>query len=147
MNLEGVSPEKRESKLLQQAREESRRPFDLSTGPLLRAALWRIAPSEHVILLVAHRMACDEASLKVLLRQLTSRYGIARETATVVGPAPLQYSEYAARQSMVSEEHILYWKQHLAGAPSSLDLPTDRPRPPQRTFHGASRPSRLRSLC
>jgi amino acid adenylation domain-containing protein len=29
-----------------------------------------------------------------------------------------------------------YWQHQLAGAPQTLDLPTDRPRPPIQTFHG-----------
>jgi amino acid adenylation domain-containing protein len=33
---------------------------------------------------------------------------------------------------------LSYWKQKLAGILPALELPTDRPRPPVRTFHGAT---------
>ena len=35
------------------------------------------------------------------------------------------------------EAQLAYWRAQLAGAPTVLELPTDRPRPPVQTFHGA----------
>src|SRR5262249_49434663 len=35
------------------------------------------------------------------------------------------------------DTQLSYWKQHLAGAPAVLDLPTDRPRPAVQSFRGA----------
>ena len=138
-NLEGVPTEEREARLLQLIPEEARRPFDLSRAPLLRAFLWRLSSSDYVFLSVAHRIVCDQASLEVLLRQLALRYdtGQTAETCTAVQP-PLQFSELVSRQGRVSEEHISYWKQKLAGAPSTLDLPIDRPRLREQSFDGAS---------
>jgi len=139
VDLEGVSEKEREATLSQLAREETRRSFDLSRAPLLRASLWRTAPSEYVFFLVAHRIVCDEASLGVLLRQMALRYGSCQSGETVAGVrAPMQYSEFVSCQERVSKEQISYWKQRLAGAPPSLDLLSDRPRPPEQTFHGAS---------
>jgi amino acid adenylation domain-containing protein len=94
---------------------------------------------EYVFLLVAHRIVCDEASLGVLLREMALCYGTSQSgDAWVSRQTPLQYSEFVSRQGRASEERISYWKQRLAGAPASLDLPTDRTRPPQQTFSGAS---------
>jgi len=139
VDLQGASPEERDAKLVQLAREETQRPFDLSSSPLLRASLWRVAPLEHVFLLVAHCIVCDEASLQVLVRQVALRYGTGQSGESRVATQPLmQYGQYVSRQGQVSQEHISYWKQRLAGAPSSLDLPIDRLRPPEQTFRGAS---------
>jgi len=139
LDLECVEPEEREVRLSLLAREESRRPFDLSQGSLLRASLWRLAPLDHVFLLVAHRIGCDEASLEVLLREMALRYGTSQKgDAWTAVPAPMQYSESISCPVGASEEQISYWTQRLAGAPSGLDLPTDRPRPPEQTFSGAS---------
>jgi len=139
VDLDCVSPEECGARLLQRTREEARRPFDLSIGPLLRASLWRVAPLEHVLLLVAHRIVCDEASLGVLLGQIALRYGPSQNSEKRAdGRAALQYSEFASRQGGVTEEQIGYWKRQLAEAPSGLDLPLDRLRPPEQTFNGAS---------
>jgi non-ribosomal peptide synthetase component F len=55
---------------------------------------------------------------------------------------PVQYADYTVWQreflsGEVLDKQLAYWKQHLAGAPASLDLPTDRPRPPVQTHRGA----------
>src|ERR1700719_3710844 len=67
VDLEAIPTDQRETKLFQLAREEVRRSFNVSNGPLLRASLWRLAPLESVLLLVAHRIVCDEPSLELLL--------------------------------------------------------------------------------
>ena len=144
VDMEGVLPEEREARLSQLTREEMQRPFDLSKCPLLQSFLWRVTPSEYVFLLVAHRIVCDEASLGALVRQLALRYGAGQSgELRAAAQTPMQYSEYVSRQGGVSEEHISYWKQRLAGAPSSLDLPIDRLRPPEQAFHGALLPFSL----
>src|ERR1700687_1803933 len=137
VGLEGVSAEERGTRLSQLAREEARRAFDLSSGPLLRASLWRVAPLEYVFLLVAHRIVCDEASLGVLLREVALCYGTSQSgDAWAARQTPLPYSEFVSHQGKASEERISYWKQRLAGAPASLGLPTERNGPPQQTFFG-----------
>ena len=139
LGWEGVSSEEREARLSQLAREEARRPFDLSRGPLLRASLWCLTSSEYVLLLVAHRIVCDEASLGILLRETALRYGTStRADQGAARPAPIQYRRFVSGQGTVSAEQISYWEQQLAGAPSSVDLPIDRTRPTEQTFSGAS---------
>jgi amino acid adenylation domain-containing protein len=139
LDLESVPQEEREARLSELAREEARRPFDLSKGPLLRAFLWRLAPLEHVFLLVAHRIVCDEISLDVLLHEMALRCRNA-QSGGAKGPlrTPLQYDELISRSVQDSEAQISYWKERLAGAPSGLDLPLDHTRPPEQTFPGAS---------
>jgi non-ribosomal peptide synthetase component F len=58
---------------------------------------------------------------------------------------PVQYADFAVWQRQwlsgdVLEAQLSYWKQQLAGAPHFLDLPTDRPRPPEPSFRGAQEP-------
>jgi amino acid adenylation domain-containing protein len=139
-DLHGASPQEREAALIQSARDDARRPFDISSAPLLRAChySYRLAPLENVLLVVAHRIVCDEASLEVLLRELALRYeAYPGGKASTAAPA-MQYGEFVSRQGKVSEEQIAYWKQQLAGIPASLDLPIDRARPAEQTFSGVS---------
>ena len=57
---------------------------------------------------------------------------------------PLQYADYAVWQRNQLQGENLdkllnYWKQQLADAPATLDLPTDRPRPAVQRFRGEAR--------
>ena len=56
----------------------------------------------------------------------------------------IQYADYAEwqlewLQGKVLDEQLDYWKRQLAGAPTRLNLLTDRVRPAVQTFRGASR--------
>src|ERR1700734_1803477 len=57
---------------------------------------------------------------------------------------PIQYTDYARWQRRfvageVEERLLAYWRAELEGASSSLDLPSDRPRPPTLGHRGAER--------
>ncbi len=117
-------------------------PFDLGVGPLFRAQLWRVAPEEHVLGLAMHHIVADEWSLGVLLQELFTGYEAERRgTRAAWPPLPVQYADYASwqrgrLQGDVLEQHLAYWRRQLAGVPV-LELPTDRPRPMERTQRGA----------
>ncbi|MFS8070172.1 MAG: non-ribosomal peptide synthetase, partial [Byssovorax sp.] len=54
----------------------------------------------------------------------------------------MQYADYALWQrrwleGAVLDEQLGYWARHLEGAPRTIELPTDRPRPPVRSSRGA----------
>ena len=136
-DLCGFSREEREVQLSQLSQKYARETFDLSHGPLLRAMLFRLTDTERVLLFVFHRIICDESSARLVLNELTRCY------QTCVSGKPLaaaenvlQYRDFAVLQREPLAEHLSYWKQHLAGAPSSVDLPTDRQRQPVQTFRG-----------
>ncbi|MBV9123278.1 MAG: AMP-binding protein, partial [Planctomycetes bacterium] len=148
-DLSPVPPEEREERALALAREEGRRSFDLAQGPLWRTTLVRLGPEEHLLLLVVHHIVADGWSVRVLVREVAALY-----EAFVTGrPAslpelPLQYSDHARWQQQFLEGQVLrdqltYWKQRLAGAPTTLELPADQPRPAVQTFRGARQPFTL----
>jgi amino acid adenylation domain-containing protein len=131
------------------AREEAHTPLDLERGPLVRAQLLRLAPEDHILLLTVHHIIFDGWSRKILVRDLAACYEAYRSARALAVPPPkLQYADFAVWQrklvqGRIFEKQLSYWRQRLAGAPSSLDLPTDRPRPPVQTFNGAKLPIRL----
>ncbi|MFH8369395.1 non-ribosomal peptide synthase/polyketide synthase [Streptomyces sp. NPDC018031] len=115
-------------------------PFDLGTGPLLRARLARLAAGEHVLVLAVHHIVTDGWSLGVLGRDLGELYTAAREDRRPRLPElPVRYADYAAWQRAGADrtgEQLAYWREALDGL-APLELPTDRPRPAVRTRAGA----------
>ncbi|HZF09879.1 MAG TPA: non-ribosomal peptide synthase/polyketide synthase [Thermoanaerobaculia bacterium] len=125
------------------ARMAARRPFDLTRAVLPRAVLFRLSPGEHLLVLVLHHIAADGWSLGVLLDELLALYAAHRSgRPSPLAELPLQYADFAVWQrhwlrGEVLERALAYWPDHLAGVPSRLDLPTDRPRPAVESQRGA----------
>ena len=141
-DLSAMPQAEREARARQITDTEARQPFDLEAGPLLRAQLLRLAAEEHLLLLNVHHIVSDGWSMGVLWRELSSAYN-----AFVSGHAPdlprlpIQYADYAVwqrewLQGEVLEGQLAYWKEKLADL-STLELPTDRPRPPVPSYQGA----------
>ncbi len=122
--------------------QEAKTSFDLAGGPLIRAGLIQRADDDYVFLLTQHHIVSDGWSVGVLMRELSALY--TAFSAGLPDPLPLlaiQYPDYAAwqRQWLLAERVQIqsdYWKMALADAPILLDLPTDRPRPPEQSFAG-----------
>ncbi len=105
-----------------------RRPFDLTAGPLLRAGLVTSAPDEHVLVLVVHHAIADAWSCAIVFGELAGCYA----GAELDEPA-IQYPDYAVWQREQADANALadaarYWQAELAGIPTVLPLPVDRPR-------------------
>ncbi|HIO53776.1 MAG TPA: amino acid adenylation domain-containing protein [Chromatiales bacterium] len=135
--------------LTHRMREEARIPFSLTEAPLIRAILYRLADQSHVLLIVVHHIAFDGWSFAVLYHEISSLYNSALQGAGAsLVELPVQYRDFAEWQlrSMsgeVLEKQLHYWTTALENNPTSLTLPTDRPRPPQQTFRGATLHRRL----
>ena len=132
-----------EAAVLQLARDEARRPFDLSEAPLLRVTLIHIDESDHVLLLNMHHIISDGWSMGVFIKEIGVIY-----KAYIAGKPyylpqlPIQYADYSNWQRLWLEgdllEHQLhYWKGHLESSPGLLELPADRARPAVQNFRGA----------
>jgi amino acid adenylation domain-containing protein/non-ribosomal peptide synthase protein (TIGR01720 family) len=112
--------------------QEYARPFDLSGGPLFRALVLRVA-DEHVLLLCSHHIVVDGWSLGVLVEELSALY-----QGELLAAPVLQYPDFAVWQRQQPlERQLEHWKSKLAGV-EPLELPTDRPRPAERTSAGSS---------
>ncbi|MEL5394668.1 amino acid adenylation domain-containing protein [Serratia nevei] len=127
-------------------RQAATQPFDLTQGPLVRAALIRLADEEHLFLLTCHHIVSDGWSTGILLRELGALYGaLRRGDADPLPPLTLQYADYAAWQRRyLTPERLAaqaqYWRETLSDAPALLTLPTDRPRPTVQSFSGGEVP-------
>lgn len=73
-DLSAHSVDERGTEAIRIATEDSRRPFDLSKAPLLRARLIRLSGTDHLLLLVAHHIVIDGWSLAVINTELALLY-------------------------------------------------------------------------
>jgi len=141
-DLRSLEPEAREAECKNIASNDARQPFQLSTGPMVRARLVDCGENDHTLLLIFHHIVFDRASIDVLLRDFTALYSsLHRGEAPVLPDLPIQYADYSVwqRQTLqgtVVDAELDYWKNQLAGAPDSFELPLDRPRGAERNFRG-----------
>jgi len=151
----------REVEWLRLAKAEGTKPFDLSSGPVLRVTLIQLQESEFILLFGVHHIAYDGWSAGILLREFLALY-----RASVMGqiaPLPalsIQYADFAYWQhhnlrGWEYERQLHYWRQQLNGIPLLLELPSDRSRPAARSYSGATYEfaisseltGRLRQVC
>jgi amino acid adenylation domain-containing protein len=142
VDLSGLTPDEQQARSQQILKDESRFAFDLEAGPVLRPTVLRLSAEQHILMLNVHHIATDGYSRSALYRDLTALY----EACKAGRPASLeqlriQYADYAEWQRSwldqgIADEQLEYWKRKLARAPSRLDLPTDFPRPPVRSWVG-----------
>jgi amino acid adenylation domain-containing protein len=130
------------------ARAVASDPFDLERGPLVRARVVRIGPRDHALVVVMDHIVADGMSLAVIWRELEALYPALRAgEASPLPPPKKQYVECVDAQnrwlaSPAFAKHLDFWKGHLAGA-APCDLPTDRPRPPIKSYRGATARTRI----
>nr|WP_030410856.1 non-ribosomal peptide synthetase [Streptomyces sp. NRRL S-1448] len=142
-DLTELPPGDRPARLAQLLADERTRPFDLRRGPLLRAGLIRLADDHHVLTLTLHHIVTDGWSTGILTGDLAHLYRAALTgTPATLPPLPVQYADVAQWQRTAltgpaAEDQLRWWKERLTGI-EPLQLPTDRPRPPVRTRHGAT---------
>ncbi len=143
LDLRELPQANREGEARRLAIEESMRSFDLTSDLLLRAKVLQLDDQENLLILTTHHIAFDDWSDGILFYELSTLYrAYLAGLPSPLPELPIQYADFAAWQTTSLqasrvEEHLAYWKQQLASAPSLLHLPTDRPRPPIRSFRGA----------
>jgi amino acid adenylation domain-containing protein len=128
VDLRSLPATSRDAEVARIFRAESERPFDLANGPLLRAALLDLAPTEQVLVLSLHHIITDSWSQEVLMRELTAAFAaLATDTPLDLPELPIQYADFAAwqRDAMKGEaleSELAWWRKRLAGL-VPLDLP------------------------
>jgi amino acid adenylation domain-containing protein len=119
-------------------KKEVETPFNLEFGPLFRPVLVELSAEDHALVLTAHHIVCDGWSTGVLLKDLGSLYSAELTRQPVALPPAHRFSDYARRFAESDHSETLeYWAGRYEGAIPMLDLPTDRPRPPLRSFDAA----------
>lgn len=134
----------REAEALRLATEDARKPIDLTSPPLFRAHVFKLADDDHRLHLTLHHIIFDGVSIyRVVVPELSATYNAYASGGTPeLAPARLQYGDYAIwRERHASSDAVAkqlnYWRQTLSGSLPILQLPGDRPRPPVPSYRGS----------
>ena len=142
VDLSGLPAQQRDAEVQRQITDQSRRPLDLTRGPLAQVELLRLGNDEHVVLLGMHHIIYDGWSLEVLSRELLTAYlAFSAGLPPQLPELPIQYADFAVWQRERLQGDMLdglrgYWLEQLDGLPP-LELPADRARPAVLTTHAA----------
>ncbi|GII82617.1 hypothetical protein Ssi03_06070 [Sphaerisporangium siamense] len=130
--------------------EAARELVDIAAGPPLRVWLFTVedAPEpEHVLLVLLHRFAADDWSVRPLLRDLALAYRARGDgAAPEFTPLPATYADYSLWQHETLDDEdapevaarLAFWRRALDGLPARPVLPADRPRPAVPSHRGAT---------
>jgi amino acid adenylation domain-containing protein len=129
-DVSGLAPQERAAERKRLAATEATVPFDLATGPLLRCLLIRLSPTEHILSVTSHHIVSDMMSVDLFGRELAALYAAGGDATVARLPElPVQFRDYAVwqREFLAGEQRereVGYWRDHLAGAPPALTMPT-----------------------
>jgi len=136
--------EQMEEKLHQYIAASSSQPFNLATGPLIRASLYQVADNNWLFSYCLHHIISDGWSMGILMNELFLFYNAhANGQGNPLPPLRIQYKDYAAwQQTQLSgealQQHKAYWLNQFAGELPVLELPGDNVRPPIKTYNGGT---------
>ncbi|MFL8990198.1 amino acid adenylation domain-containing protein [Pseudomonas sp. QLc11A] len=142
VDFSALPAEERERAVAHTAEQQSMLPFDLSTGPLLRVTLLKLAELEHVLLLTLHHIVSDGWSMNVLIDEFIRCYdAFDAGTQPQLAALPIQYSDYALWQRRWLEageqaRQLAYWQAQLGDEHPVLELPLDHSRPAMPSYRG-----------
>ncbi|HAI15724.1 MAG TPA: hypothetical protein DCM12_04525 [Gammaproteobacteria bacterium] len=120
------------------------RTFDLSCGPLFRAALLTDSDSKggDILLMVAHHLVVDGRSMWLMLEEVLTFYQshAAQSSEAALKPLSSDYAGFVKWQLSAfdgadTNDHWNYWNEQLAGI-KKLEFPMANRRPPVQRFDG-----------
>ena len=123
-------------------REVRAQPFDFSVS-LFRVGLIRISAIDHVLIAVVHHIVSDGWSIQLLRREISTYYNAFLRGASAPLPdLPMQFVDYVLWQKQwlegpMMDRQLEYWVGRLKNE-TTLELPTDRPRPRVPSYRGAT---------
>ena len=132
----------RDVALAERLREEVRRPFDLVAGLKVRGLLLQTEDDVHVLVVTMHHISSDGWSVFRFVNEISELYRAAiSEVPANLPKLTIQYADFSEWQREYLEtqelqDQLSYWTRQLGGPLAALELPTDHPRPPMRSYEG-----------
>jgi len=121
------------------ATDDAEKPFNLKDGPLFRAAIFKLDECKHHVRLTAHHIVCDGWSFGIILEDLAALYSAHAQSIKPNMEAPTGFADYVnyLTEFGTSDEYKQtenYWVGQYKKPYSTIEIPIDFPRPPQRTY-------------
>ena len=134
-------------KRLQQAveivKEETLKPFDLSSSPILRGKLLRLSDDDHILALASHHLVFDDWSIGIFGREFSTLYqAFAAGEPSRLPELTFNYSDFLRwqddfLQGQALQSRLSFWRERLRGATDFHHLETDYTRPATRSHRGS----------
>ena len=141
IDLQILSENCRDSEAKRLAKQEAKRPFNLNKDKLIRVTLLKLSETQFILLLTLNHIIADGWSRGVLLKEFSAIYkAFSEQKPSPLPELKIQYVDFAIwqQQWLTGEElktQLSYWKQQLKNL-TTLNLPTDYPRPVTQSFRG-----------
>jgi len=122
-------------------REHGERPFELSSLPLLRAALIRTHEQESILHVTVHHLVADGWAVGLLAKEICDLYdAYVRGLPSPLPDPEMQYADYAAwqlehLQSEAIQKQKQYWLERFRNH-TPFEVMPDKPRPALQTTNG-----------
>jgi amino acid adenylation domain-containing protein len=110
--------------------------------PAVRWTLIRLTAKEHVLLVATHHLVLDGWSVALLAEELGRIYD-GEELPPTLSCATVARWQRRLLDTPELRRQAGYWHRRLADPPASLQLPVDRPEPPERSYAGEILRTRL----
>ena len=110
------------------AQKEAYTPFDLAKGPLLRAEVMTLTPTEHVLMLNVHHIISDGWSMGILFKEFDEMMSaLAKGEEAALPELGINYVDYSVweRERLASgalDADLAYWEEELSDFPAKLNV-------------------------
>jgi len=139
LDLKNLTEESQNAAFEDYKKQDANYIFDLVTGPLIKVGLISFSTVKHSLILTVHHIICDGWSTGVILQELGIIYSALVENKTPLLPESIAFSDFANQEQLFSnsneyQEVEKYWINMYQENIPVINLPTDNPRPPLRTY-------------
>ncbi len=130
-----------EEEIRELLKQEARYIFNLEKGPLVRFCLFLLNGNEYIFSMTTHHIVSDGWSNTIIVEEFLRNYSqLAKGQALEIKTLTIRFADYAIwERNRFSGEKLNklmeYWKKQLEN-PTTLELPTDKARPKNRTYEG-----------
>ncbi|WP_137936793.1 non-ribosomal peptide synthetase [Chitinivorax sp. B] len=147
--LGGLSEASWQAAVQEVAQADAAKPFELVDQPLYRLRVLTASPSQCALVLTAHHLLLDEASLALLDDELVIIYqALQAGQEPNLPPSPISYAGFARWDRSLHRQaqwqpQLAYWQSVFATLPPVLTLPTDFPRDAQASSRAGCKPLQI----